>query len=112
MLVRVLRKEGFNVSEAENGSVALERIAEQKPELILLDLMMPVMDGFEFLSIVSAEPQLSSIPVIVITARDLSPADRQMLDGNVQEIFEKGAMNRDKLLQDVCTMVAKTLKPR
>ncbi len=110
MLVRVLRKEGFDVAEAENGSVALERIAEQKPELILLDLMMPVMDGFEFLSIVAAEPQLADIPIIVVTAKDLSPADREVLNGSVAEVFEKGAMDRDKLLHDVCTMVANTLK--
>ena len=112
MLVRVLRKEGFAVAEAENGSAALERIAEQKPELILLDLMMPVMDGFEFLNILGAEPQLAHIPIIVVTAKDLTPADREILNGSVAEVFEKGAMDRDKLLRDVCTLVAKTLKHR
>ncbi len=111
MLVRVLRKEGYLVTEAENGSVALERIAEKRPELILLDLMMPVMDGFEFLSIIAAEPQLAGIPVIVITAKDLTPADREVLNGSVAEVFEKGAMDREKLLRDVCTMVAKTVHP-
>ena len=110
MLVRVLRKEGYVVTEAENGSVALERIAEQRPELILLDLMMPVMDGFEFLSILAAQPQLASIPVIVVTAKDLTPADRDVLNGSVREVFQKGAMKRENLLHDVCALVAKTVK--
>jgi signal transduction histidine kinase/DNA-binding response OmpR family regulator len=110
MLVRVLRKEGYSVTEAENGSVALERIAEQRPELILLDLMMPVMDGFEFLSILATQPQLAGIPVIVVTAKDLTPADRAVLNGSVQDVIQKGAMNRDKLLRDVCALVAKTVK--
>ncbi|MDD5200344.1 MAG: response regulator [Terrimicrobiaceae bacterium] len=111
MLVRVLRKEGYAVTEAENGSIALERIAEQLPGLILLDLMMPVMDGFELLSILAAQPQLAGIPVIVVTAKDLTPGDREALDGSVQQVIEKGAMDREKLLRDVCAMVAKIVKP-
>jgi signal transduction histidine kinase/CheY-like chemotaxis protein len=110
MLVRVLSKENFSVTEAENGSVALERIAERRPELILLDLMMPVMDGFEFLAVLGAEPELARIPVIVVTAKDLTPADRDILNGSVQQVFEKGAMDREKLLRDVCAMVTKTVK--
>jgi signal transduction histidine kinase/DNA-binding response OmpR family regulator len=110
MLVRVLRKEGYDVAEAENGSVALERIAERKPELILLDLMMPVMDGFQFLSVLSTQPQIADIPVIVVTAKDLTPGEREVLNGSVREVFQKGAMDREKLLRDVCAMVAKTVK--
>lgn len=109
MLSRVLIREGHEVTQAENGSVALERIAERRPDLILLDLMMPVMDGFEFLEVLAREPELASIPVIVITAKDLTPADREKLTGSVQQVFEKGATDRDKLLQDVATMVTKTV---
>ncbi len=110
MLSRVLTREGYEVAEAENGSVALERIAERRPELILLDLMMPVMDGFEFLEVLAREPQLASIPVIVITAKDLTPADREKLTGSVLQVFQKGATDREKLLQDVSTQVEKMLK--
>jgi signal transduction histidine kinase/DNA-binding response OmpR family regulator len=112
MLARMLQKENLNVVTAENGSQALERLAIQRPALILLDLMMPVMDGFEFLSIIRREPQLATIPVIVITAKDLTPAERVGLDGHVQDVFEKGAMDREKLLQEVCAMVAKSSKSK
>jgi CheY-like chemotaxis protein len=110
MLARLLRKEGLTVNEAENGSVALEEIAKQRPGLILLDLMMPVMDGFEFLGVLATQPQLAAIPVIVVTAKDLTPAEREALTGSVAQIFEKGAMNREKLLHDVCAMVARNVK--
>jgi CheY-like chemotaxis protein len=68
------------------------------------------MDGFEFLAVLGAEPELARIPVIVVTAKDLTPADRDILNGSVQQVFEKGAMDREKLLRDVCAMVAKTVK--
>jgi signal transduction histidine kinase/DNA-binding response OmpR family regulator len=112
MLTRLLQKEGLAVVTAENGSAALEQLAIQRPSLILLDLMMPVMDGFEFLSIISREPQLASIPVIVVTAKDLTPEERDRLQGSVKDVFEKGAMDREKLLHEVCAMVAKTSKSK
>ena len=73
MLRRRLEKEGWKVIEAENGRVALERMAERQPELILLDLMMPEMDGFQFLDEVRRQEDWHPIPVIVITAKELSP---------------------------------------
>jgi signal transduction histidine kinase/CheY-like chemotaxis protein len=108
MLTRLLQKEGLRVMEAENGSVALEQLATQIPSLILLDLMMPVMDGFEFLSVIAQEPQLASIPVVVVTAKDLTPEDRERLNGSVEAVFQKGAMDRDKLLHEVSVMIHKT----
>jgi signal transduction histidine kinase/DNA-binding response OmpR family regulator len=110
MLTRLLQKEGLDVAEAENGSAALEQLATRIPSLILLDLMMPVMDGFEFLSVIAREPQLSGIPVVVVTAKDLTSEDRERLDGFVREVFQKGAMDRDKLLRDVCTMIARNAR--
>jgi signal transduction histidine kinase/DNA-binding response OmpR family regulator len=107
MLSRLLQKEGLEVMEAENGSAALEKLATQIPSLILLDLMMPVMDGFEFLSVLAREPQLAAIPVVVVTAKDLTHEDRERLNGFVQQIFQKGAMDRDKLLREVCAMIQK-----
>lgn len=106
MLVRMLRKEGFSVVEAENGSHALEQLAIAKPSLILLDLMMPVMDGFEFLKILRETPEVSRIPVIIVTARDLSDIDRVRLNGSVQDVIQKGAMDRDKLLAEVANMLS------
>lgn len=106
MLVRMLTKEGFSVVEAENGSHALEQLAIAKPSLILLDLMMPVMDGFEFLKILRETPEVSRIPVIIVTARDLSDIDRVRLNGSVQDVIQKGAMDRDKLLAEVANMLS------
>ncbi len=105
MLSRLLKKEGFEVMAAENGSSALEQLAIHIPSLILLDLMMPVMDGFEFLSVIAREPQLAGIPVVVVTAKDLTPEELERLNGSVEQIFQKGALDRDRLLHDVCAMI-------
>ena len=112
MLVRMLEKDGLTVSTAENGSAALEALAIRRPALILLDLMMPVMDGFEFLSVVNREPRLASIPIVVVTAKDLTSIDRERLDGSVQAIIQKGAIDRERLLREVCAMIAKSEKSR
>lgn len=108
MLVRILEKEGYKADQAENGSRALERIAVHRPGVILLDLMMPVMDGFEFLRILRENPEVRDIPVIIVTARDLSEADRERLHGSVQDIIQKGAMDRDHLVNEVASMLAQS----
>lgn len=107
MLRRILEKENLTVREAENGSVALEMLATHVPSLILLDLMMPVMDGFQFLSVIRRNPKFASIPVIVVTAKDLSEDDRHRLNGSVQDIIQKGAMDRERLLREVCEMISR-----
>jgi len=101
MLVRQLVKEGWVVDEAENGQIALERVAERPPQLILLDLMMPVMDGFQFLTELRKREDGRSIPVIVVTARELGLEEREFLDTNVREILQKGATSREALLEQV-----------
>jgi signal transduction histidine kinase/CheY-like chemotaxis protein len=106
MLRRRLEKEGWKVIEAENGREALERMAESRPELILLDLMMPEMDGFQFLDEVRKHESLRSIPVIVVTAKELTPEDRQRLNGSVEKILQKGAYGREELLREVRALVA------
>lgn len=106
LICRMLEKENIRFLEAENGSVALEQIAAEAPGLILLDLMMPVMDGFEFLSILRQNPTYAKIPVVVITAKDLSSDDRERLTGSVNQIIQKGAVDRDKLLHEITSMLA------
>lgn len=105
LLCRQLEKEGLAYEEAENGSIALEKIAASKPGLILLDLMMPVMDGFEFLAILRHNPAYRDIPVVVITAKDLTQQDRERLTGSVNQIIQKGAVDREKLLRDIHAML-------
>ena len=102
---RVLERDGWHVVEAEDGRIGLERIAEASPALVLLDLMMPQMDGFAFLDALRQDPS-SSVPVVVITAKDLSAEDHRRLNGGVQQILQKGAYEREELLQRVRGLVA------
>jgi signal transduction histidine kinase/CheY-like chemotaxis protein len=97
-LRRTLEKQGWQVSEAENGRVALDRVAEHCPSLILLDLMMPVMDGFEFVMELRKVEAWREIPIVVVTARDLSEEDRSRLSGEVVGLIQKGGMDRESLL--------------
>ncbi len=106
MLKRMLTREGWTVSEAENGRTALARMAERQPELILLDLMMPEMDGFQFVEAMRQHEAWRSIPIIVVTAKDLTEADIQRLNGSVERILQKGVYNREELLRAVRDLVA------
>ena len=106
IMARTLEKSGWTVSEAGNGQEALDVMASVQPRLILLDLMMPVMDGFGFLTAMRARPEWRHIPVIVVTAKDLSGADRDRLNGMVDDVLEKNAYNREDLLQRVREAVA------
>ncbi len=112
MLRRTVSGEGWTVSEAENGRVALQRMAELQPGVILLDLMMPEMDGFDFVVELRKHPQWRTIPVVVITAKDLSVADRRRLNGYVQKIVQKGAYSREALLAEVRELVAACAHPK
>lgn len=112
MLRRRLEKEAWTVIEAENGRVGLERMAERQPDLILLDLMMPEMDGFEFLDKIRQQDAWRSIPVIVITAKELKPEDRQRLNGSVEKILQKGAYSRDELISEVRNLVTAATRTR
>ncbi len=105
VLQRMLKKEGWQVAEAENGRVALEKIARQQPELILLDLMMPELDGFEFVAQLRRQESWRSIPVVVITAKDITSEDRQRLNSHVEKILQKGVYSREELLEEVRALV-------
>jgi len=106
MLRRALEAERWVVTEAVDGREALDRVSENRPDLILLDLMMPNMDGFEFLAQLRKEAGWRSIPVIVITAKDLTAEDRRRLDGSVKQIITKGSYDRDELLRQIRQFMA------
>jgi len=93
------------VTEAENGRVALERINDTQPALILLDLMMPEMDGFQFVTELRKHKVWNSIPVVVITATDVTRQDRLRLNGYVENILDKGTYTREELLAEVRDLV-------
>ncbi len=101
MMRRMLEKDGWSVAEATNGRVGLEQVAKNKPSLVLLDLMMPEMDGFTFASEVRNNPDWADVPIVVVTAKDLTAEDREKLSGSVQRIMMKGSYRREELLGEV-----------
>ncbi|MBI5365498.1 MAG: response regulator, partial [Planctomycetes bacterium] len=105
VLGRQLVGAGWTVSEAENGRVGLARFEEDRPSVILLDLMMPEMDGFQFVHELRRRPEGGSVPVIVLTAKDLSVADRTQLQGYVQRVFQKGSVPAAELVEGICRMI-------
>ena len=105
MLRRMLAKEGWSVVEAANGRIALERVTETIPDLILLDLMMPEMDGFEFVSELRRHPEWHTIPIVVLTAKDINQEDRDRLAGCVQKVLQKGAADKETLLTELKRLI-------
>jgi CheY-like chemotaxis protein len=89
LLRSLLEKESWIVAEAEDGESALAAVADKTPDLILLDLMMPNMDGFEFAERLQRDTRWRSIPIVVITAKDLTEEDRRRLNGSVLKIVQK-----------------------
>jgi signal transduction histidine kinase/CheY-like chemotaxis protein len=111
MLQRALEREGWVVAEAENGRVGLARLAEHRPALILLDLVMPEMDGFAFVAELRMHEAWRNIPVVVVTAKDLTLDDRQRLHGSVERILQKGACSCEELLREVRDLVLARVQP-
>jgi len=105
LLKRTLEKDGWETIRAHNGRAALEAIRSRTPSIIILDLMMPEMDGFELIHKLRKYPDTREIPVIVLTALELSNADRSMLAGMTTEVIRKGAASRDEVLKIVKDLV-------
>ena len=103
---------GWQMRLAENGRRGLEMLAAAAPDLILLDLLMPEMDGFQFVQVVQGEAAWQKLPIIVITAMDLSAEQREALNGFVQHILYKGNGRRTpELLEDLKRLLAERLQP-
>jgi len=105
LAVAMLEGGGYDIVTATNGREALEAIAGQKPDAIILDLMLPEMDGFEVVHRMSLNPEWRAIPVILLTARDLSHEERRALDIGTARIIQKGNFSRDELLAEVKTAI-------
>jgi len=99
---------GWKVIEAANGQIAVEALTSARPDVIILDLMMPKMDGFEFLDESRARPDWQDIPVVVITAKDLTEEDRNRLNGGVERIIQKS--DRDEMLRQLSREIGKCVK--
>jgi PAS domain S-box-containing protein len=109
MLRKMLEKAGWAVTEAENGLVGLQRVKEYIPAVILLDLIMPEMDGFEFLAELRKEESWRTIPVIIVTSKDITIEEhRRLTSANAGKIFRKDAYTYEELLG----VLRKTAIPR
>jgi signal transduction histidine kinase/CheY-like chemotaxis protein len=107
LLAHMLEGEGLRVDQAENGQVALDRLAAELPDIILLDLMMPTMDGFEFIRIARQDTRCAGVPIVVVTAKDLTSDDRRRLADSAKEVLAKSALDHDKLLAEIAAALAK-----
>ncbi len=107
---RTLKKDGWAVIEADNGRAALEQLDLRRPDVIVLDLMMPVMDGFEFLAELRGREGGAAIPVVVLTAKDVTEEDRRRLNGSVGRILRKASYRREDLLHEVRLQVRACLR--
>ena len=96
LAVRVLSERGCTVRSARDGEEALLEMRAKPPGLVLLDLMMPNMDGFQLLEVMRADPSLASIPVVVLSAMDLDASDRERLSG-AKKVLAKGADPRTQI---------------
>jgi CheY-like chemotaxis protein len=110
MLRRILETEGWHVREAENGRDALEDMARAIPSIILLDLTMPEMDGFEFIHELQRRDAWKNIPVLVVTAKDLSAGDRADLNGYAGRALRKGSYDKRELVETIGAMVAARIR--
>jgi CheY-like chemotaxis protein len=105
VLESALTDEGMAVETFSSGQAALEWLSLNTPDMITLDLMMPGMDGFAVLDAVRSLPQLKDVPVLIISAKDISPEDRVRLNGRIAAIIEKGPRHREDLLLEVRRML-------
>jgi CheY-like chemotaxis protein len=111
-LARALTAEGWQASEAEDGRAALAAVRAHRPDLILLDLLMPEMDGFEFLARLQADASDPRVPVVVVTAADLTEDDHRRLNGAVEKVLLKQACGREELLRALRELVGRMVPGR
>ena len=110
MIQRILEKEGYNVKVADNGKTGLESIAAAKPAMIFLDIMMPVMNGFEFVDELRKNPDWMNIPIITITSYDLTQEEQKHLNSHVECIIPKTNLEPAALLHQMRQAVIKHLR--
>ena len=108
---RVLSRQGYQTQQAENGRIALEILENWNPDIVLLDLMMPEMDGFDFVSNVRRHKKWTDVPIIVITVKSLTREDHSRLHGGIDSILDKNESDIEVLLANLSLQLKKGLKP-
>ncbi len=109
LLRKSVEKLGWKSVEAEDGRSALAKLDKHKPDMIILDLMLPEMNGFQFLEEIRMIEEWRSIPVIVVTARELSTDERKYLCENVKTILRKGQTSGDAILESICEVLSDSI---
>lgn len=104
LIRRILQsQDDYTIFEASNGYEAIELAKRELPDLIILDLMMPEIDGFAVLDGLKADPRTAPIPVIVVTAKELTSEEKERLDGQTQALLQKGEFMSDEFLDEIRT---------
>ncbi|HWB60822.1 MAG TPA: response regulator, partial [Chthoniobacteraceae bacterium] len=111
LMTASLERDQFSVVTAANGADGLRKLETLRPAVILLDLMMPGMDGFQFTREVRSHAQWKDIPIVIMTAKDINAEDRALLDGQVSTILQKGACNREELLAEISSRILRVTRP-
>ena len=106
LIRRILQSQGnFTIIEAANGREGLEMIQRELPDLVILDLMMPEMDGFTVIESLRSKPETASIPVIVATAKELTTDEKNRLGTQIQSLMQKGDFLNDEFLEEVKSLI-------
>ena len=102
LIRRILQSQGnYQLYEANNGREAIDLVRQERPNLLILDLMMPEVDGFTVMEELKKSPETAEIPVIVVTAKELTPAEKERMRGHIQSLMQKGDFMSDELLDEV-----------
>jgi threonine synthase len=106
LIRRILQSQGdFEIFEATNGVEAIELVNKERPDLVILDLMMPEVDGFAVLDVLRSKPETANIPVIVATAKELTVDEKGRLQGQIQSLMQKGDFLNDEFLEEVRSLI-------
>jgi CheY-like chemotaxis protein len=99
LIKAMLKPFNIEVMVADGGKAGVEIALKKKPDLIILDLMMPEVDGFDVVSRLKEDPAASQIPILIYTAKNITSEDRERLQGNIQSIIQKGDFGKDRFLE-------------
>jgi threonine synthase len=106
LIRRILQSQGdFEIFEATSGQEAIELVTRERPDLVILDLMMPEIDGFAVLDVLRSKPETANIPVIVATAKELTVDEKSRLQGQIQSLMLKGDFLNDEFLEEVRSLI-------
>jgi CheY-like chemotaxis protein len=106
-----LEDEPYQIDAAADGLAALDAIGQRRPDVILLDLLMPRMDGFEVIASLQKDPERRDIPVIVLTAKTLSRQERRSLKEHALAVIQKGALDREALIAEIKAALPEPVRP-